>query len=138
RNSCQCTPHNLRDSRAITVPDAEGPSHRALAIGTRDGRGPRAAKTMWRTEIARRRRASPLDRPDSQSNVATHIERTLELQLSVEVSVIPELMTFVRDTSYELRPALGVTSQHEESRSNSLFGESVEYQRRCVRVRSVI
>ena len=61
-----------------------------------------------------------------------------ELQLSMEVAVIPELMPLVRDSPYELWPALGVTSQHEKSRSHPFLGERIEYERRRVRIRSVI
>jgi hypothetical protein len=93
---------------------------------------------MGRSEIARRRHTRALDRSDSEANVATYEKWTFELQLFVEVPVIPKLVTLVRDPSYELRPALGVAAEHEEGGPDSFLGESVEDEWSCIRVRSII
>jgi hypothetical protein len=93
---------------------------------------------MWSAEITGRRRTRSLDRPDSQPNVAAHVEGTLELELAMEVAVIPELMAFLRHAPHELGPTLGVTSQDEKRRMDSFFGERVEDQRSGIWVRAII
>ena len=76
---------------------------------------------MWRSEKARRGCARPLDRANSQLDVTTDVERALEVQLAVKVSVVPELMTLVRDSLHKLRPAFGMTAEHEERRAHAFF-----------------
>ena len=56
----------------------------------------------------------------------------------MEVAVISELVAFLRHAPHELRPPLGVTSQHEESRVDSFFRERVEDQRSGIGIRTIV
>src|ERR1700755_898560 len=93
---------------------------------------------MGRAEIFPRRGTGALDRPDPQPNVAAYIKGTLELQLPVEVAVIAELMSVVRDPAHDLRPAFGVTAEDEEGCPHSFLGQRVENSRSGIRIRPVV
>ena len=56
----------------------------------------------------------------------------------MEVPVIPNLVTFVGDSSHQLRPALGVAAQDEERGAHTLFRERVEDERSGVGVGAII
>ena len=56
----------------------------------------------------------------------------------MKVSVVPELMSFLRDAADNLGPTLGMSTEHEERCTHPLTPEHVEDGRRRARIRAVI
>src|ERR1700737_1799125 len=125
RNALQRPLHDLLDARAITVPDAERPADGALAVRAGDRAGPRTPKSVRRAKIPRCRRTGASDRTEAQPNVTVHVERTLEVELLVEVAVIADLMPLVRDPSHKLGPALSGAAEEEKRPAPTFFNEGV-------------
>ncbi len=93
---------------------------------------------MRRAEEPRRPCSRTLDSSLAESDVPANIERGLEVQLAVKVSVIADLMALVRHTTHKLRPALSMRTEDEERGANPLISKRIENLRRCVGIRPVI
>src|SRR5438105_7274429 len=76
--------------------------------------------------------------PQPEPHVAADEERSAEGVLEVEVTVIPDLMAFVRDEQHEIRPALGVAAENEKRRAHVLFAQDVENSWGRVRIGAVV
>ena len=60
------------------------------------------------------------------------------MKLPVEVTVIPDLMSFSHRAVHEIRPSLGVPAENEERCPNTVLTECVENTRRRVGVGPIV
>src|SRR5690348_16542577 len=86
----------------------------------------------------RSRRTRPLDCPLAENDIALYVRRRLEVQLSVKVAVIADLVSLTQHAMNELGPALGVRSENEESGFDVVFCERVENARCRFRIRTIV
>src|SRR5258706_10045643 len=93
---------------------------------------------MRRAEKMRRGCTRSHNRAFSEEHVATNVAGRFEMQLSVEVSVISNLMTFVHRAVNELGPSFRVPAENEEGRFDAVFGERVENAWSRIGIRTVV
>jgi hypothetical protein len=93
---------------------------------------------MWCPKVSWRWRTSAPNRPQPKADVTAHVKRTLEVELPMEVAMIAELMTFMRDPSHEVRPTLRVTAQDEKCCAHAFLGESVEDSWGRIGIRAIV
>ena len=93
---------------------------------------------MWWPEEPWSFATGPLDSALTQLDIALYVRWRLEMELSVEVSVIADLMTFACDAPNQIGPSLGVCAKNEEGRFHPVLSQSVENSRCGIRVGPVI
>src|SRR5687768_10225999 len=83
-------------------------------------------------------RACAPDRANPQPDVTRHVKGAAKLQLAVEVAVVAELVSLVRDSPHQIRPALRMAPENEKSCPDILFRENVENDRCRLGIGSVV